>query len=94
MLKSIFNGILTTIKGIGLLGASIVMALLYGLFAIGVYWLLNFFTLLAINEEMITNEYLVEGARFIFFTHDETTQIVFVASFALLAIIKTLKREW
>ena len=50
MLKSIFNGILTTIKGIGLLGASIVMALLYGLFAIGVYWLLNFFTLLAIRR--------------------------------------------
>jgi len=44
MLKSIFNGIGNTIRGIGLIGGSLIMGVLYGLLGIFIYWAIKIFS--------------------------------------------------
>jgi hypothetical protein len=93
MIKSIFSGIKTTIMAIGLVGGSIIMGLLYGLYGLFLFWVIKVFSSLAVNSDFITNEYLIEGWAFLFVTHNDITQIVFFGSMAVLGIINVLTKD-
>ena len=93
MIKIIFSGIKTTIMAIGLVGGSIIMGLLYGLYGLFLFWIIKIFSSLAVDSEFITNEHLVEGWAFLFVTHTDITQIVFFGSMAILGVINVLTKD-
>ena len=93
MIRAFFSGIKTTIMAIGLVGGSIIMGLLYGLYGLFLFWLIKVFSTLAVGSEFITNEYLVEGWAFLFVTHTDITQIVFFGIMALAGIVNVLTKN-
>ena len=93
MLKSIFNGIGNTIRGIGLIGGSLIMGVLYGLLGIFIYWAIKIFSTAGVSGEVITNEYLLEGWKFIFITHNDISQLVCFGVFALGGALKVLSPD-
>ena len=78
---------------IGLVGGSIIMGLLYGLYGLFLFWIIKIFSTLAVDSEFITNEHLVEGWGFLFVTHNDITQIVFFGIMALAGVINVLTKD-
>ena len=93
MFKAVFNFLNSTVRTLGSVGAGIVMFFVYGLFGIFVLWMVRGFTFIFIDNDMITNEYIIEGYNFLFMTHFNTAQIVFASVFGLAGFLKVFNTD-
>jgi len=93
MFKAVFNFLNSTVRTLGSVGAGIILFFLYGLFGIFFLWIIRTFSIIFMDWEWITNEYIIEGYNFLFMTHFNTVQIVFASIFGLAGFLTPFNRD-
>jgi hypothetical protein len=95
MIGKFFTFIGNIARGLGLVIGSAVGFIAYGLFGYFILWCIKSFSMLMINYEWITNEYVVDFYDFIFVQNITYTELVVAIGFGLAGVFKVLdgKRE-
>lgn len=91
VMRMIFNFISSLVKGLGAFIGSIIFFLVYGLIGYFFFWVLTMFSAFFIEWKWITNEYVIEGIKYLFVEYKHINEVVFAGGFGLLGVLKYLQ---
>lgn len=92
-MKSFFNSIISVIKGFGLFLGSILSFIFYGLVGYFFFWVLSAFSLMFIDWGWITNEYVIEGIRYLFVEYRHINEVIIAGAFGIIGVAKMLSND-
>lgn len=90
-MRTIFNFITSLFTGLGVFIGSIISFLVFGLIGYFFFWVLSAFSIFFIEWDWITNEYVIDGVKYLFVEYRHINEVIFAGGFGLLGVIRFLQ---